>query len=436
MGSFLRLVSVCGLALVVVGCASDKTRYTENPFFASSRFDPKTTGSLSPVRDPAPLFPKAPVGVAASSSGMSAPVAAMPSVSNAAIMQSDLQPLTAETNPLPSQTQAPPPVQTAALQAMPAETILPPKTTAPVGPQPKIATGMVVPVQGGKWAAEGGAMVSLGDGETLSTLADRYGVPETALRKINGFSSSAKPVPGTRLLIPVFVASTVYNAPPSHEGNTPPAESGRANPQPETAPIAAGPSPGTTGAEPSSQPPVKPDQAQIGQAVAKPQQTPKAESVSLGSSPTAPVASASNSAPSSAAVQAEVERTIATTGFRWPARGRIIAAFGEANGKRNTGIDIALPPGSPVKAAERGVVAYAGSELKGQGNMVMIRHTDGWVSIYAHNSELKVKRGDEVKRGQVIALSGQTGDVPSPQLHFELRKGQTPVDPVAYLADD
>ena len=103
---------------------------------------------------------------------------------------------------------------------------------------------------------------------------------------------------------------------------------------------------------------------------------------------------------------------------------------------KNAGINIALPQGTPVKAAESGVVAYAGNEVKGQGNLVMIRHADGWVSIYANNSELKVKRGDEVKRGQVVALSGQTGDVPSPQLHFELRKGSTPVDPVAHLSDD
>jgi murein DD-endopeptidase MepM/ murein hydrolase activator NlpD len=117
--------------------------------------------------------------------------------------------------------------------------------------------------------------------------------------------------------------------------------------------------------------------------------------------------------------------------FRWPARGRVIAGFSGRGG--NEGINIAVPEGTPVKAAESGTVAYAGSELKGYGNLVLIRHPNGYVSAYAHNGELKVKRGDTVKRGQVVASSGQTGNVSSPQLHFELRKGSAPVDPTPYL---
>ena len=117
--------------------------------------------------------------------------------------------------------------------------------------------------------------------------------------------------------------------------------------------------------------------------------------------------------------------------FRWPARGRVIQGF-RSNG--NDGINIALPEGTAVKAAESGVVAYAGSELKNLGNLVLIRHPNGYVSAYAHNGDLDVKRGDTVKRGQTIARSGQSGAVQSPQLHFELRKGSTPVDPQQYLA--
>ena len=117
--------------------------------------------------------------------------------------------------------------------------------------------------------------------------------------------------------------------------------------------------------------------------------------------------------------------------FRWPARGRIIQGFTSGG---NDGINIAVPEGTQVKAAEGGVVAYAGSELKGYGNLVLIRHPNGFVSAYAHNGELDVKRGDQVKRGQTIAKSGQSGNVGSPQLHFELRKGSTPVDPTRYLA--
>ena len=128
----------------------------------------------------------------------------------------------------------------------------------------------------------------------------------------------------------------------------------------------------------------------------------------------------------------EPEETASVSGdFRWPARGRVIAGFG-ANGG-NEGINIAVPEGTPVKATEAGTVTYAGSEVKGYGNLVLIRHENGYVSAYAHNGSLNVKRGEQVKRGQVIATSGQTGNVTSPQLHFEIRKGATPVDPMKHL---
>ncbi|HLY00671.1 MAG TPA: M23 family metallopeptidase, partial [Roseiarcus sp.] len=117
--------------------------------------------------------------------------------------------------------------------------------------------------------------------------------------------------------------------------------------------------------------------------------------------------------------------------FRWPARGRIIQGF-KAGG--NDGINISVPSGTSVRAAENGVVVYAGDGLKGYGNLVLIKHPNGFVTAYGNNEELDVKRGETVKRGQVIAKSGDTGNVNSPQLHFELRKGSTPVDPTSYLA--
>jgi murein DD-endopeptidase MepM/ murein hydrolase activator NlpD len=122
-------------------------------------------------------------------------------------------------------------------------------------------------------------------------------------------------------------------------------------------------------------------------------------------------------------------------GFRWPVRGRVIAAFGpKPNGVQNDGINLAVPEGTAIKAAEDGVVAYAGSELKGYGNLVLVRHPNGFVTAYAHANDILVKRGETVKRGQVIAHAGQTGNVTSPQLHFEIRKGATPVDPSQYLS--
>src|SRR5258705_7303370 len=139
--------------------------------------------------------------------------------------------------------------------------------------------------------------------------------------------------------------------------------------------------------------------------------------------------------PAAEAVVKPSEATGALPTFRWPVRGKVITSYGaKTNGKSNDGINLAVPEGTPVKAAEDGVVAYAGNELKGYGSLVLIRHPNGYVTAYAHAKELLVKRGDQVKRGQVIANSGQTGNVDTPQLHFEVRKGPAPIDPMPLLA--
>jgi murein DD-endopeptidase MepM/ murein hydrolase activator NlpD len=132
---------------------------------------------------------------------------------------------------------------------------------------------------------------------------------------------------------------------------------------------------------------------------------------------------------------AEVDAAPTMGSMRWPVKGKIISEYGaKPNGLKNEGINIAVPEGTGVRAAESGVVAYAGNELKGYGNLVLIRHEGGWVTAYAHAKELFVKRGDIVKRGDVIAKAGQTGSVSSPQLHFEVRKGATAMDPLKFLA--
>jgi murein DD-endopeptidase MepM/ murein hydrolase activator NlpD len=120
--------------------------------------------------------------------------------------------------------------------------------------------------------------------------------------------------------------------------------------------------------------------------------------------------------------------------FLWPVNGKIVSPFGPKDGgSHNDGINIAAPLGTPVRAADGGVVVYAGNELRGFGNLLLIRHADGWVSAYAHCDALLVKRGDQVKRGQVIGRVGQSGNVSAPQLHFELRKGAEAVDPLGQL---
>ena len=121
--------------------------------------------------------------------------------------------------------------------------------------------------------------------------------------------------------------------------------------------------------------------------------------------------------------------------FLWPLRGPVISRFGpKAGGLHNDGINIAASAGAPIVAAENGVVAYAGNELRGFGNLLLVRHAGGWTTAYAHSDRLLVKRGDRVKKGDVIARVGATGRVKRPQLHFELRRGTDAVDPLRFLA--
>ena len=121
--------------------------------------------------------------------------------------------------------------------------------------------------------------------------------------------------------------------------------------------------------------------------------------------------------------------------FAWPASGKVISSFGTTtNGERNDGINIATPMGTPIHAAASGTVSYSGDELKDYGNLLLIKHPGGYVTAYAHADQLLVRSGDTVTKGQVIGYAGRTGDVSTPQLHFEIRHGTTPVNPGSYLA--
>ncbi len=120
--------------------------------------------------------------------------------------------------------------------------------------------------------------------------------------------------------------------------------------------------------------------------------------------------------------------------FLWPVQGRTIAGYGsKENGLHNDGINIAAPRGTAVRAADNGVVAYVGNELRGFGNLILVRHDGGWVTAYAHNQDFLVTRGQTVRRGQTIARVGSSGNVATPQLHFEIRKGTQSVNPTRFL---
>ena len=303
----------------------------------------------------------------------------------------------------------------------------------------------------GNWAAQGGTQITVGYGETASMLAGRYGVPVDALLKVNGFGSQAQVKQGTRLVIPVYSANSAGAPARSVKAQVATLQGKPAAP----AKVAAGKAKYVLVKGPQGKI-IKMEVAPTGKATAvkgkagaktaavttaPAQKLTKAQSAKVAKIEAAPVTKVPQTPtkidpqptaslpPKAEAVPAAAPE--ANPEFRWPARGRIIQGFKKGG---NDGINISVPEGTAVKAAENGVVAYAGNELKGYGNLVLIRHPNGFVSAYANNGEIEVKRGDNVKRGQTIAKSGQTGNVATPQLHFELRKGSTPVDPTQYLA--
>jgi murein DD-endopeptidase MepM/ murein hydrolase activator NlpD len=331
-----------------------------------------------------------------------------------------------------------------AVAAMPTAPVqaqsLPPIQAQPVAPvQPSRIASAPAPVtsSGGGWTAQGGTAITLSAGDSLNTISQRYGVPPSAILSANGLSSASQVAPGRQVVIPVYSAS----GQPVQVASRAPSPSAERAPQPkfrlvDTSKPAvekterAQPS-RTVAEKPKAPAPVKVATAEPSAPVAAP--PPKAAEPAL--KPVQPQPAAQPQVTKASIQEPEQTASLAqpSADFRWPARGRVIAGFG-ANGG-NEGINIAVPEGTPVKATEAGTVTYAGSEVKGYGNLVLIRHDNGYISAYAHNGSLNVKRGEKVKRGQVIATSGQTGNVTSPQLHFELRKGQAPVDPIPYLTN-
>ena len=147
-----------------------------------------------------------------------------------------------------------------------------------------------------------------------------------------------------------------------------------------------------------------------------------------------PGAAKPRSATATATPKPVAEPAVFAGRFVWPVEGRILSGFGpKAGGRYNDGINIKSAAGTPVRAAADGVVAYAGDGLEGFGGLVLLKHGDGWITAYAHNEALLVARGDQVKRGDIVARVGSTGSVDEPQLHFEIRRGRTPVDPLKQL---
>jgi murein DD-endopeptidase MepM/ murein hydrolase activator NlpD len=280
-----------------------------------------------------------------------------------------------------------------------------------------IHSGMVLRIPGGS----GEYVVQRGD--TLLVLARRLKVDFQALARTNGKTPPYTIYVGEKLRVPGSYSGSTQTAQAAPTAASPliiasPNAPGGAKPA-STAPTttmsrlpAQEPAANPAAAQPQPQP-------QTAQAQAQPEPPAEARHVAFQ-----PQASLPPPAPP----------PLAGKGFIWPVRGQVVTEFGPmAKGQHNDGVNILAPRGTPVKAAENGVVAYVGNELKGFGNLLLIKHADGWMTAYAHNDQLMVRKGEAVRKGQQIATVGSTGNVTQPQLHFEIRKGTEAVNPVDHI---
>jgi len=310
-------------------------------------------------------------------------------------------------------------------------------------------------------------------GETLYSISRRYGADMTVLARLNGIEPPYTIAVGRRLQLPAPSVVAAAGAPPVAP-NTPPtpapaAAASAITPAAPPAPVPAGSAPAANGTQPTVEavalPPLPSSQdaatAKLAPAVSAPT---SANAGTVRSSAPAAAAAPDVAAEPKPAVQTAALPDVAPAAkpaiqtaalpeivpepkpdlaivppaggqaFIWPIRGKVISPYGEKKGgEHNDGINIEARRGEPVKAAADGTVIYAGNELRGFGNLVLIKHADGWTTAYAHNDTLLVARGAQVKRGQVIAKAGSTGSVSVPQLHFELRRGTRAVNPADYL---
>ena len=316
------------------------------------------------------------------------------------------------------------------------------------------------------YSAQDGTTIIVGTSDTVDTIAQRYNVPAREIMRVNGLPTPRNLQPGQSLVIPRAVAATppAMSAPQTkpvqvaatgvhvvnpgetlfsiaRKNNIPAAKLAKANNLTLTTQLKTGMKITVPGMKMAVATPAAAAAPQAKMAANAAPTKPGAAPVKPGAAPVvvaeAPGAKKESANLATETKEVEKEAKQDATGlpsFRWPVRGRVIAAYGaKTSGKQNDGINVAVPEGTPVKAAEDGVVTYSGNELKGYGNLVLVRHSNGYVTAYAHASELMVKRGETIKRGQIIAKAGQTGEVPSPQLHFEIRQGSTPVDPSKFL---
>jgi murein DD-endopeptidase MepM/ murein hydrolase activator NlpD len=280
-------------------------------------------------------------------------------------------------------------------------------------------------------------------GDTLYAVSRMYQVDMAELARANRLQSpynirigeslrlpatGGGPASGTAVAqataTPAVPAAPVVTARAPEPASAPTAPIAMVQPSPAAAP--AGGQPPERAPRPGAKPSSGPPPAQPG-AIASAQQPPAPAPAPAPTPVVQPV-------PTPSPPAAEEAPPRSSGRFAWPAQGKILSEFGpKSGGLHNDGINIAAPQGTPVFSAENGVVAYAGNELRGFGNLLLIRHANGWMTAYAHLGGMQVARGDKVTRGQKIGTVGSTGSVGEPQLHFEVRKGSRAVDPREFL---
>jgi len=463
-GDLMGKVAMAALvATALAGCSSATERFGEPPYYTGNTQNQRAILSGGGKQ---PTYQDIAKGTGGTAAGLP-PASSEPVVTTASVPRS-----------------------TPRVQAAPLPAVAAPRAPAPVKSTPVATLPAPEAAQSARnwkgWTSAGGTRVQLRQGDSLNSVARRYGVPIQALVAVNGIDDPAKVRPGQSVIVPTYVYSDRNGHASTTEGETnrvklpkvtrndavvtgsiPSASRDMPRPytkpggQPSFADISRGEvavenveiirvsalpkrKPGSTGRPLTTASIVSGTPAAN---IPTPRRQPSAPPATVAATPSGTVETkdlpqpaltkeARPTAPikTPTTVASVREEEVSTESFRWPVRGRIISDFGaKPGGGRNEGVNLAVPEGTAVHAADDGTVIYSGNELKGYGNLILVRHSEGWVSAYAHNSELKVKRGDSIRRGDVVALAGATGSVSQPQVHFELRRGNKPVDPLKHL---
>ncbi|UXM96265.1 M23 family metallopeptidase [Bartonella sp. HY329] len=424
-----------GAALIVItglvaGCSSDTMRFTDGLFTNSTPSQQAAVNRPIPQQQPQPQQLPPPVQSGTIQSNALPPAQPQYQAAQQPQYQAPQQP----------QYQA----QTPQYPQQPTHQLAPGQVAGTGEPPRNLGTLPASAVQGGHASSSvGNRSYIVQSGDTLTRVANRNGVSVNDIKNANGLSSGAIRV-GQNLIIPGRGSAGQGTAVAAANPPVTPVSVPRTQAVGQTAAVKPNipAAQTTTGNQNTAQ---NTNQGNVIETVAvrmeQPTTAPQKVAPAQQATPQQPAAQAQNAVASKNDSIAQAEQVAAVapqaTGIsqmRWPARGRILSSFGQLEGTvTNDGLDIMVPEGTSIRAAENGVVIYAGDGLKEFGNTVLIRHENNIVTVYGHNSKILVKRNQQVRRGDEIAKSGMSGNASTPKLHFEVRKNSVPVNPVKFL---